>query len=107
MSQHGQEVVIVEAVRTAIGRGHPEKGYYRDVHPATLLAHTYGALLARSGVEASAVENAIAGCASGPERDSGQGILGRHHRRRGPRLDPHLPRGRAHLPHAGVPRSPG
>ena len=30
-----REVVIVEAARTAIGRGHPEKGYYKDVHPAT------------------------------------------------------------------------
>jgi len=33
----GREVVIVEAVRTPIGRGHPEKGYYRDTHPNTLL----------------------------------------------------------------------
>ena len=31
----GREVVIVEAVRTPIGRGHPEKGYYKDVHPRT------------------------------------------------------------------------
>ena len=29
----GREVVIVEAVRTPIGRGHPEKGWFRDVHP--------------------------------------------------------------------------
>ena len=29
----GREVVIVEAARTPIGRGHPEKGYYKDVHP--------------------------------------------------------------------------
>ncbi len=63
MSLRGQEVVIVEAVRTPIGRGHPEKGYYREVHPAALLGHAYGALLERSGVEGSAVENAIAGCA--------------------------------------------
>jgi acetyl-CoA acyltransferase len=34
----GREVVIVEAVRTPIGRGHPEKGYYKDVHPNALLA---------------------------------------------------------------------
>ena len=33
----GREVVIVEAVRTPVGRGHPEKGYYRDVHPNELL----------------------------------------------------------------------
>ena len=29
----GREVVIVEAVRTPIGRGHLEKGYYKDTHP--------------------------------------------------------------------------
>ena len=33
----GREVVIVEAVRTPIGRGHPEKGYYKDTHPNELL----------------------------------------------------------------------
>ena len=33
----GREVVIVEAVRTPVGRGHPEKGAYRDVHPNALL----------------------------------------------------------------------
>ena len=37
----GREVVIVEAVRTPIGRGHPEKGYYKDIHPSNLLAKTY------------------------------------------------------------------
>ena len=33
----GREVVIVEAVRTPIGRGHREKGYYKDTHPNALL----------------------------------------------------------------------
>ena len=33
MPQSGREVVIVEAVRTPVGRGHPEKGYYKDVAP--------------------------------------------------------------------------
>ncbi len=37
----GREVVIVEAVRTPIGRGHEEKGYYKDVHPSNLLAKAY------------------------------------------------------------------
>ena len=36
----GREVVIVEAVRTPIGRGHKEKGYYRDTHPNELLGRT-------------------------------------------------------------------
>ena len=28
----GREVVIVEAVRTSVGRGHEEKGYYKEMH---------------------------------------------------------------------------
>jgi acetyl-CoA acyltransferase len=60
--QQGREVVIVEAVRTPIGRGHPEKGYYKDTHPADLLGKTYTELLERSGVDPAAVENVIAGC---------------------------------------------
>jgi acetyl-CoA acyltransferase len=62
MSQQGREVVIVEAVRTPIGRGHPEKGYYKDVHPNDLLGRCYTEVLERSGVDASEVEDVIAGC---------------------------------------------
>src|ERR671932_378837 len=62
MSQQGREVVIVEAVRTPIGRGHPEKGYYKDVHPNDLLGRCYTELLERSGVDPSEVEDVIAGC---------------------------------------------
>ena len=58
----GREVVIVEAVRTPIGRGHPEKGYYRDTHPNELLGKTYTELIDRAGIEASEVEDVIAGC---------------------------------------------
>jgi acetyl-CoA acyltransferase len=61
--QLGREVVIVEAVRTPIGRGHPEKGYYKDLHPAGLLGRTYVELIERSGVDATDVEEIIAGCA--------------------------------------------
>src|SRR5213083_83602 len=58
----GREVVIVEAVRTPIGRGHEEKGYYKDVHPSTLLAKTYGAVIERVGIDPSEVEDVVAGC---------------------------------------------
>ena len=34
--KNGREVVIVEAVRTPVGRGHREKGYYKDTHPNDL-----------------------------------------------------------------------
>jgi acetyl-CoA acetyltransferase family protein len=62
VSQQGREVVIVEAVRTPIGRGHPEKGYYKDTHPNDLLGKTYTEVLSRAGVDASEVEDVIAGC---------------------------------------------
>src|SRR3954465_3550852 len=62
MSQQGREVVIVDAVRTPIGRGHPEKGYYRDVHPADLLARVYRALFERAGVDPAEADLTIAGC---------------------------------------------
>ena len=45
----GREVVIVEAVRTPVGRGHPEKGYYKDVHPNQLLGATFVEVTAACG----------------------------------------------------------
>ena len=61
-AQQGREVVIVEAVRTPVGRGHLEKGYYKDVHPNALLAKVYTEVLDRAGVDPSEVEDVIAGC---------------------------------------------
>jgi acetyl-CoA acyltransferase len=58
----GREVVIVEAARTPIGRGHPEKGYYKDTHPNELLGKAYTAVIERSGVDPSEVEDVITGC---------------------------------------------
>src|SRR5215208_7870391 len=61
-TQQGREVVIVEAVRTPVGRGHEEKGYYKDTHPSNLLAKCYTEVIDRSGIEASEVEDVVAGC---------------------------------------------
>jgi acetyl-CoA acetyltransferase family protein len=58
----GREVVIVEAVRTPIGRGHPEKGYYKDTHPNELLGKCYTEVIDRAGIDASEVEDVITGC---------------------------------------------
>jgi acetyl-CoA acetyltransferase family protein len=60
--QAGREVVIVEAARTPIGRGHLEKGYYKDTHPNELLGAAYRAVVERAGIDAGQVENVIAGC---------------------------------------------
>jgi acetyl-CoA acyltransferase len=58
----GREVVIVEAVRTPVGRGHPEKGYYRDVHPNELLGRVWTEVIDRAGIPAEAVEDVVTGC---------------------------------------------
>jgi acetyl-CoA acetyltransferase family protein len=58
----GREVVIVEAARTPIGRGHPEKGYFRDTHPNELLGRSYTAVIERAGIPAEEVEDVITGC---------------------------------------------
>ena len=58
----GREVVIVEAARTPIGRGHEEKGYYKDVHPSALLAKSYKEVIDRAGIDPSQVEDVVAGC---------------------------------------------
>ncbi len=58
----GREVVIVEAVRTPIGRGHEEKGYYKDVHASNLLAKAYAEVIQRAGIDPALVEDVVAGC---------------------------------------------
>ena len=54
--------MIVEAVRTPIGRGHAEKGYYKDTHPNELLGKSYTEVIERAGIDAAEVEDVIAGC---------------------------------------------
>jgi acetyl-CoA acyltransferase len=54
--------VIVDAVRTPIGRGHREKGYYKDTHPATLLASCLQAVIERTGVDPAQVGDVLSGC---------------------------------------------
>jgi acetyl-CoA acetyltransferase family protein len=60
--ERNSSVVIVEAVRTPIGRGSSEKGTYRETHPAALLGTCYRALFERTGVDPMAVGDVLAGC---------------------------------------------
>src|SRR3954464_4670383 len=60
----GRDVVIVEAARTPVGRGHREKGIYKDVHPNTLLGETYKAVIERTGIDPSEVDDVVAGAVS-------------------------------------------
>jgi acetyl-CoA C-acetyltransferase len=60
------EAYIVDAVRTPVGR---RNGGLSRVHPADLGAHALSALIARTGIDPSAVEDVIFGCvdAIGPQ----------------------------------------
>ncbi|MFF4208384.1 acetyl-CoA C-acetyltransferase [Streptomyces sp. NPDC001796] len=53
------EAYIVEAVRTPVGR---RRGGLSAVHPADLGAHVLKALMERSGVDPSAVDDVVLGC---------------------------------------------
>jgi acetyl-CoA C-acetyltransferase len=55
------EVVIVEAVRTPVGR---RGGGLSSVHPADLLATAQSALVERSGIDPSDVGQVVTGCVS-------------------------------------------
>jgi acetyl-CoA C-acetyltransferase len=55
------DVVIVEAVRTPIGK---RKGGLSTLHPADTLAAVQRALIERSGIDPAAVEQVVAGCVS-------------------------------------------
>jgi acetyl-CoA acetyltransferase family protein len=54
--------VLVAAVRTPIGRGHPEKGVFRDTHANDLLGRCLTEVLDRADVAPALVEDVIVGC---------------------------------------------
>jgi len=56
-----REAVIVEAVRTAVGR---RNGRLKDWHPVDLMAQVLSALVERTGIDSGLVEDVIVGCVS-------------------------------------------
>jgi acetyl-CoA acyltransferase len=56
-----REAVIVEAVRTAVGR---RGGRLKDWHPVDLLAQVLSALVQRTGVDPGTIDDVIVGCVS-------------------------------------------
>ncbi len=56
-----REAVIVEAVRTAVGR---RNGRLKDWHPVDLMAEVLSTLVQRTGVDPELVEDVIVGCVS-------------------------------------------
>src|SRR5258707_8336746 len=62
MTRSGREALIVEALRTPMGKAHPERGWYRDMHPNEMLGAVYTALLDSTSLAPGAVEDLIVGC---------------------------------------------
>ncbi|MFE1802688.1 thiolase family protein [Streptomyces sp. NPDC059517] len=58
----GREALIVEALRTPMGRSHPERGWFRDTHPNEMLGAVYTALLESTGLAPDVVEDLVVGC---------------------------------------------
>jgi acetyl-CoA acyltransferase len=55
------EAVIVDAVRTPIGRAHKDKGVYRDVRSDDLAAIVVKAIVERTGVDPERIEDVVLG----------------------------------------------
>lgn len=56
-----KSAVVVDCVRTPIGRAHKEKGFYRDVRGDDLAVACVKALVARTGIDPAEVEDVIMG----------------------------------------------
>jgi acetyl-CoA acyltransferase len=56
-----RDAVIVEAVRTPVGR---RNGAYTDTHPVDLSAHVLNALVERTGIDPAVVDDLVWGCVS-------------------------------------------
>ncbi len=55
-----KNAVVIDAVRTPVGRASADKGYFRDVRSEDLSAHVMQALLKRTGID--------------PKRDRGRAL---------------------------------
>ena len=55
-----RDAVIVEAVRTPLGKGRANGALHGD-HPADLLARTLASLVERAGIDPAAVDDVIGG----------------------------------------------
>src|SRR6202162_4784981 len=56
------DVVIVEAVRTPMGRGNQRNGDLREVHPVMLAAHVLREVTGRAAIDPAMVGDVIFGC---------------------------------------------
>jgi acetyl-CoA acyltransferase len=61
MSANGQQAVVIDCVRTPIGRAHKDRGWFRDVRSDDLAAHCVRALVERTGIDPNEIEDVVLG----------------------------------------------
>ena len=59
-----RDAVIVQAVRTPVGIGKPEKGALSGLNPVDLSAMVLQGLVARTGIDPAVVDDVLWGCVS-------------------------------------------
>jgi acetyl-CoA acyltransferase len=57
-----KNAVVIDAVRTPVGRASSDRGYYRDVRSEDLSAHVIQAILKRTGIAPNEIEDVRWGC---------------------------------------------
>jgi acetyl-CoA acyltransferase len=57
-----KNAVVIDAVRTPVGRASSDRGYYRDVRSEDLSAHVIQAILKRTGIAPTEIEDVRWGC---------------------------------------------
>ena len=57
-----RKAVVIDAVRTPVGRASADKGYFRDVRSEDLSAHVMQAILERTGIAPAEIEDVRWGC---------------------------------------------
>src|ERR687894_365440 len=57
-----RHAVVIDAVRTPIGRATADKGYFRDVRSEDLSAHVIRAIVERTGIDPHLIEDVRWGC---------------------------------------------
>jgi acetyl-CoA acetyltransferase len=52
-----RQAVVIDAIRTPVGRAHAENGIFRDVRSEDLSAHVMEALVQRSGIDPRLIDD--------------------------------------------------
>lgn len=61
MTANSQSAVVVDCVRTPIGRAHKERGWFRDVRSDDLAVACIRALVERTGIDPAQIEDVVLG----------------------------------------------